>query len=152
MKFRHVIEVNQVNDARKLSREQLWRGLVMRAEAPQSFMPHLDACRLFDRTADSVRRVLRYGELHIHDVVTYEPQVCVRYQVPAQGEIPASSMSMRIEESDEGVLLVHFDYDYGDGDGAPPDSEQACCDQFRSAVYEKADIDTIRIMRELLAS
>ncbi|MFX6036286.1 SRPBCC family protein, partial [Acinetobacter baumannii] len=72
-----------------LTREQLWRGLVLRAESPRLFMPHLDDCRLSEKSLDSVRRELRYGELVIIDKVTYLPQIQVLYEVPSQGEIPA---------------------------------------------------------------
>ncbi|WP_034296136.1 SRPBCC family protein [Herbaspirillum sp. RV1423] len=152
MKFNHLIQINDPLNPLidNLTREQLWRGLVMRAEAPQLFMPHLDECRLSDKTADSVRRMLRYGELRIHDIVTYQPLLRVHYQVPAQGEIPTSSMSMTIEEPEEEALFVRFEYD----DGAPEevDSESAFYDQFRRSAYEEADIDTIRIIRELIVT
>lgn len=150
MKFNHLVQINDPLNPLidKLTREQLWRGLVMRAEAPQLFMPHLDECQLTDKTAGSVRRMLRYGELRIHDVVTYEAQQRVRYEVPAQGEIPVSGMSMTIEEPEQDALFVRFEYD----DGAPEDgdAESAFYDQFRRSAYEEADIDTVRIIRELI--
>jgi hypothetical protein len=149
MKFNHLIQINDPLDPLivNLTREQLWRGLVMRAEAPQLFMPHLDECQLSDRTAVSVERMLRYGELRIHDIVAYALQQHVHYQVPAQGDIPASSMYMRIEEPEENVLFVRFEYDDGASDDI--DGKQAVYDQLRRSAYEKADNDTIRIIREL---
>lgn len=150
MKFNHLIQINDplnplIDD---MTREELWSGLVLRAEAPHLFMSHLDACDLSDKTDTSVRRVLHYGALKIHDIVSYEPLLRVHYQVPAQGEIPTSSMSMTIEEPQQGVLFVRFEYD----DGSPEEvagSEEAFYNQFRRSAYEEADIDTIRIIREL---
>lgn len=150
MKFNHLIQINDPLNPLidNLSREQLWRGLVMRAEAPQLFMSHLDECQLSDKSAGSVKRMLRYGELRIHDVVTYLPLMRVHYHIPAQGEIPTSSMSMSIEEPEQDALFVRFEYD----DGAPEevDNEKAFYDQFRRSAYEEADIDTIRIIRDLI--
>ena len=151
MKFNHLIQINDPLNPLidNLTRAQLWRGLVMRAEAPQLFMEHLDECVLSEKTDAAVKRMLRYGELRIHDVVTYEPLQRVHYHVPAQGEIPTSSLSMTIEEPEEEALFVRFEYD----DGAPeeePGSEKAFYDQFRRSAYEAADIDTIRIIRELI--
>jgi len=150
MKFNHLIQINDPLNPLidNLTREQLWRGLVMRAEAPKLFMEHLDECLLSDKTAESVQRILRYGELRIRDIVTYEPLMRVHYLVPAQGEIPNSSLSMSIEEPEEDALFVRFEYD----DGAPEevDTEKAFYDQFRRTAYEEADIDTIRIIRELV--
>jgi hypothetical protein len=149
MKFNHLIQINDplnpLIDA--MSREELWNGLVLRAEAPKLFMPHLDECNLSEQRAGSVQRELRYGELKIRDLVTYQPQVRVHYQVPAQGDIPASGMSMTIEEPQPGMLFVRFEYD----DGAPEEvsGEQAFYDQFRRTAYQEADIDTIRVIREL---
>lgn len=151
MKFQHLIQINDPHNPLidNLTREQLWRGLVMRAEAPQLFMSHLDTCHLSEQTVDSVKRLLRYGQLAIHDVVTYEVQRRVHYLVPAQGEILASSMSMSIEEPQPSMLFVRFEYD----DGAPEElaDENAYYDQFRRAAYTAADIDTVRIIRELIA-
>lgn len=149
MKFNHLIQINDPLNPRiePMTREQLWSGLVLRAESPQLFMPHLDACHLSERSVNSVKRALRYGALTIHDIVSYESQQRVHYLVPAQGDIPLSSMSMTIEEPQPGALFVRFEYN----DGAPDDvtGEEAFYDQFRRSAYEEADIDTIHIIREL---
>lgn len=149
MKFNHLIQINDPLNPLidPLTREQLWRGLVLRAEAPRLFMPHLDDCRLDDKSLDSVRRELRYGELVIRDKVTYLSQIQVLYEVPAQGEIAASRMSMTIEEPQEGVLFVRFEYD--DGQPETAGSEEAFYNEFRRSAYQEADIDTVRIIREL---
>ncbi|WDZ95670.1 SRPBCC family protein [Herbaspirillum sp. WKF16] len=149
MKFNHLIQINDPLNPLidPLTREQLWRGLIMRAEAPKLFMPHLDDCRLDDKSLDSVRRELRYGELVIRDKVTYLPQIQVLYEVPAQGEIAASRMSMTIEEPQEGVLFVRFEYDDGQPDTG--DSSEAFYNEFRRSAYKEADIDTVRVIREL---
>src|ERR1035437_2103912 len=98
MKFNHIVEINDPLNPliEPLTREQLWRGLVLRAEAPKMFVPYLDDCRLFDRTADGLSRELRYGELLVLARVTYLPQEKIHYQVPPQKDIPASSLTMSI--------------------------------------------------------
>lgn len=151
MKFNHLIQINDPLNPLidSLTRDQLWRGLVMRAEAPKLFMPHLDDCRLSDKSMDSVRRELRYGQLVILDKVTYLPQIQVLYEVPAQGEIPSSRMSMTIEEPEEDMLFVRFEYD--DGQTEEAGSEEAFYNEFRRSAYQEADIDTVRIIRELVA-
>ncbi len=151
MKFSHLVQINDVLNPLldELTRDQLWRGLLMRAEAPELFMPHLDECRLSHKTLSSVDRVLRYGELLIHDHVTWLPQIQVHYQVPAQGEIAASNMCMTIEEPQAGQLFVRFEYD--DGLEDLPGSEDAFYNEFRRSAYKEADIDTIRIIRELIS-
>lgn len=147
MQFNHLIEINDLLNPLidALSREQLWRGLVLRAEAPQLFIPYLDECTLHERSDERLSRSLRYDKLVVHDHVTFSPQSTVRYDVPAQGEIAASSLVMTIEEPQPGALFVRFEYD----DGRNADAAEAFFDEFRRSAYEEADIDTVRVIRQL---
>jgi hypothetical protein len=130
-----------------MTREQLWRGLVLRAEDPKMFMPHLDECTIGERQSGSFARRLRYGELVIDDVVHLSPLQEVRYEVPAQGEIPASRMTMTIEAPSEGVMWVRFLYD--DGNVSATDEMGKMYEDFKKSAYQEADIDTIKIVRQL---
>ncbi len=151
MKFEHLIEINDPLNPLidPLSREQLWRGLVLRADSPKLFVPHLDECTIDERESGSFRRKLRYGELVVVDRVLLTPLEEVRYEVAAQGEISASSLTMTIEAPGEQVLYVRFKYD--DGHDAATDAANAMYDEFRKSAYQEADIDTIRVVRELAA-
>ncbi len=152
MKFEHLIEINDplnpLIDA--LTREQVWRGLVLRADSPKLFVPHLDDCTIDQRESGSFRRSLRYGELVIVDRVLLTPLQQVRYEVAKQGDIAASSLTMSIETPSEDTLFVRFKYD--DGHDAETDAANAMYDEFKKSAYQEADIDTIRILRELAAA
>jgi hypothetical protein len=147
MQFQHLIQINDPLNPLidNLTRDQLWRGLVLRAESPKLFVPHLDECTLLERDGDVQARSLRYGELIIHDHVTFNPQNTVRYDVPAQGDIPPSSLVMTIEEPQPEALFVRFEYD----GGQPDDDLDAFYNAFRRSAYEESDIDTIRVIRQL---
>ncbi|OYO31390.1 SRPBCC family protein [Janthinobacterium sp. PC23-8] len=151
MKFEHLIEINDPLNPLidTLTVEQVWRGLVLRAESPKLFVPHLDACDISERTDSGFSRRLRYGELVIEDKVVLLPQLQVRYQVAAQKEISASSLVMTIEMPDEYSLWVRFQYD--DGHDVATDAANAMYDDFRRSAYQESDIDTIRVLRELAA-
>ena len=151
MKFEHLIEINDpLNPLMDtISREQLWRGLVLRAEDPKRFVPHLDECTISERDSGSFTRRLRYGELVIDDRVVLHPLQQVRFEVPAQGEIPQSLLVMAIEAPAEGVLLVRFTYD--DGNPNAGDSVGKMYEDFKRSAYQEADIDTVKIVRELAA-
>jgi hypothetical protein len=151
MKFEHLIEINDPLNPLidTITREQLWRGLVLRAESPGLFVPHLDECTISGRSSGSFNRRLRYGDLVIEDRVMLTPLQEVRYEVPAQGEIHASTLTMTIEAPTNAMLLVRFRYD--DGQGKASDEVNAMYDDFKKSAYEEADIDTIRIVRELAA-
>ena len=149
MKFEHLIEINDplnpLLDA--LTIGQLWSGLVLRAEAPKLFVPQLDEAIIDERTDDSFRRRLRYGQLVIEDRVRLEPMQRVVYDVPAQNEITASTLTMSIEQPTADTLYVRFQYD--DGHDAETDAANAMYDEFKRSAYKEADIDTVGMIREL---
>jgi hypothetical protein len=149
MKFEHLIEINDplnpLIDA--LTVEQLWSGLVLRAESPKLFVPQLDEAIIDERTENSFRRRLRYGQLVIEDRVRLEPLQRVVYDVPAQGEITASTLTMTVEQPTLDTLYVRFQYD--DGHDAETDAANAMYDEFKRSAYKEADVDTVGMIREL---
>ncbi|MGJ9419260.1 SRPBCC family protein [Massilia sp. CMS3.1] len=149
MKFEHLIEVNDpLNPLMDtLTREQVWRGLVIRAESPKLFIPHLDECDISAREAGSFKRRLRYGDLVVEDTVLLTPLHEVRYEVPAQGDISASRLTMTIEAPSEHMLYVRFSYD--DGMGESTDGATKMYEEFKKSAYQEADIDTMRIVRQM---
>ena len=140
MKFVHLIEINATDNPLidPLSRDQLWRGLVLRAERPTLFVLALDACEITGRSENGISRTLQFGKLIIHDEVQFVPQ---------QNEIPASDLTMTIEEPAAGALFVRFEYD--DHQAASDDAEAEFYNGFRRDAYKESDIDTVRKIREL---
>lgn len=151
MKFEHLIQINDPLNPLidSLTREQLWRGLVLRADSPKLFMPHLDDCAIDERTESAFRRRLRYGDVVIEDRVSLAPLHQVRYEVPAQRDIAPSSLVMTIEAPDAQQLFVRFQYD--DGTGEAQDAASAMYEEFKRSAYHEADLDTIRILRQMAA-
>lgn len=149
MKFTHLIEINMPGNPliAPLTREQLWRGLVLRAERPTMFLLGLDTCEITGREADGLTRTLRFGQLVVHDQVHFAPLDNVRYHVPQQDAIPMSDLTMTIEEPQPGVLFVRFEYD--DHNPAQETDEESFYNDFRREAYKEADIDTIRMIRQL---
>jgi hypothetical protein len=149
MKFTHLVEINMPDNplVMKITREQLWRGLVLRAERPTLFVMGLDACEITARAVDTLARTLRFGTLQVRDQVTFTPQQLVHYHVPQQASIPASDLTMTIEEPHPGALFVRFEYD--DHNEALETEEESFYNGFRREAYKEADIDTVRVIREL---
>jgi hypothetical protein len=73
MKFVHLIEINAADNPLidPLSRDQLWRGLVLRAERPTLFVLALDACEITNRSENGISRTLQFGKLVIRDEVRF---------------------------------------------------------------------------------
>ncbi len=151
MKFEHLIEINDPLNPLidPLTREQLWRGLVLHAESPRLFVPHLDECTISERSETGFARSRRFGELRIDDRVILTPMQQVRYDVHAQGDISASSLTVTIEAPEQHILFVRFRYD--DGHDAATDAANAMYDEFKKSAYQEADIDVIRMLRDLAA-
>jgi hypothetical protein len=149
MKFEHLIEINDLNNSLipRMTREQLWNGLVLRAEFPKLFVSYLDSCTITSRDLDSLTRTLQFGDLKISDHVQFNFLNYVHYQVHQQGEIPESSMRMAIEEPRPSALFIRFIYD--DGRSEMEDQENEVYNDFRRSAYIEADIDTVKVMREM---
>lgn len=150
MHFSHLIQINDSRHAaiQPLSREQLWRGLVLRAERPSHFLLGLDACEIVSRGANTLMRELRFGRIVVRDRVTFAPPVEVRYDVEASREVPGGCLIMRIEEPQSGALFVRFEYQLHVEAGNVADY----LNEFRKSAYVESDIDTIRMIRQLAAS
>ncbi|MDP5008360.1 MAG: SRPBCC family protein [Glaciimonas sp.] len=151
MKFTHVIIINDPLNplANLITTEQLWRGLVLRAEQPMLFVAHLDACHILEKFPHLIKRELRYGKVTIHDIVSFLPQLQVRYQVPQQQDLGGSSMTMTIEQPQPEVLYIRFTYEDDIEEG--PDSSEAFYNEYRRSAYLESDIDTVRLIREFAA-
>lgn len=151
MRFSHLVEINDPLNPLidTLTREQLWRGLVLRAEMPRRFVPWLDACDISNRSETSLERVLRYGDTVIRDQVTFNKPDKIVVHVPQQGDVPTADLTMTIEEPYEGSLFVRFEYD--DYSGEARGSDEAMVHEFRRSAYKESDIDTIRTIREMAA-
>jgi hypothetical protein len=148
MKFSHLIQVNDLLNPliEPLSREQLWRGLVLRAENPLSFVLALDAFEIVRDGENRLARELHFGKLTLRDRVEFEPMNKVRYAIEATNDTPAATLLMTIEEPQAEQLFVRFDY-------ATLRNETAALDEFYSSfakqAYIAADIDTISTIRRL---
>ena len=149
MKFEHLVEINDLNNPMVLviSREQLWRGLVLRAELPKMFVTYLDEANITERSDTGMMRKLKFGELEISDSVSLAPLDYVHYDVAAQNDIPHSTLRMSIEEPQPQALFVRFSYDHGDS--VQEDAENRMYNEYRKSAYQEADVDTIRVIREL---
>jgi hypothetical protein len=149
--FHHLI---QVNDPRmplidSLTREQVWRGFVQKAENPLLFVYALDAFRVLSRQADSISRELHFGSAVIRDRITFLPPDRIRQDIEAAGAVPAATLVTTIETPDSGQLFVRFEYETPLVDEAAPADEMTR--GFVKQAYVEADKDAIRTIRRLVA-
>jgi hypothetical protein len=151
VRFSHLIQINDPFNPLidPLSREQLWRGLVLRAENPLLFVLALDRFEIVERGENALARVLHFGQLRLRDRVSFSPMEQVRYEIEAAGDSPAATLAMTIEEPEPGQLFVRFDYETLHDDATAP--LDAFYSSFVKQAYVEADIDTISTIRRLAA-
>ena len=151
MKFQHLIQVNDplVPLIDPLSREQVWRGLRLKAENPLLFVYALDGFKVLAKAGESISRELRFGQAVIRDRIIFMPPDRVRQEIEASGEVPGATLLTTIETPDSEQLFVRFEYETRPAAGAPPVDETL--QGFVKQAYVEADRDTIRTIRRLVA-
>ena len=153
MQFEHVLEVNRPGEAfPPLSREELWFGLLCRAEDARPFLPGLESCRIVARHDHQLTRELVFGTTIIRDHVSLLPPNRISFETEATQEHAGGNLTISIEESDTGELFLRFCYrtDFAEGTEST-EEETKIVDVIRSA-YHHADLDTLRVIREIARS
>ena len=153
MRFEHLIEINDPLNPLldPLSRAQLWRGLVRRAEKPCEFVLGLDSAQIHERIEDGTEteltRTLDFGAFKVRDRVRLAPLSHTEIRTEASDTYPASRLLIRIEEPAPEQLFLRFVYesDVADGDGVLDATTAA----LRNQAYQSADLDTVARIRHL---
>lgn len=151
MNFEHLIQINDPANPliESLSRAQLWQGLVHRVEDATPFLPGLERCTVIERHADHLLRRLDFGAASIHDKVTLLEMHWVRFDILPSEQHAGGSLTITIEEPEDGTLFLRFAYTTTFGSD-PNSEERAYIDYIKSA-YHQSDLDCVRIIRTLAA-
>jgi hypothetical protein len=156
MRYEHLVEVNDplVPLLTVLTREQLWRGLVRRAEQPWEFILGLNGAVLHERSVDGAHawltRTLDFGNFEVHDRVRLTPPHTTRIETRGSAQFPASTLTVSIEQPQPQALYLRFVYESAAVDGQG--ELDVLTVQLRNQAYEQADIDTLGRIRELVDS
>ncbi|MBV8156762.1 MAG: DUF1857 family protein [Dyella sp.] len=149
MRFEHLVEINDPANPtlEPLTADQLWQGLVLRAESPELFMLGLDRAEIVERGDGWIERVLHFGKAHVRDRVVYEPRRSVRYESAATAEHAGGTLTMSVETPTSAALLVRFVYET-----TMPNVDESGDGRYAEIVksaYHEADLDTVRKIREI---
>lgn len=157
MRFEHLIQLNDplVPLLDMLTREQVWRGLVLRAHQPLLFVMGLEDCTITARSQEGdierISRTLNFGSFQVHDHVTLTPGLQIEIQVEPSDRWPSSRATVRIEEPNPEELFLRFIYEWDD-----QTAEETALDetarQIRQQAYVAADMDTVQRIGELAAA
>jgi hypothetical protein len=148
LNFEHLIQINDPLNplVEAMTREQLWEGLVLRAEQPQLFVLGLDTCTVLSRTGNTLERELHYGQATVRDRVTLLANESVRYDILATESHVGGSLTMTIEQPDELQLFLRFEY----STTLPVSDEEDArrTQEIVKSAYRESDIDTVRLIRQ----
>ncbi|AMC35737.1 SRPBCC family protein [Janthinobacterium sp. B9-8] len=147
MQLEHLIAVNDPSNDFALSRATLWQGLVLRAEAPDLFMAHIDSVEIIERSDIHLLRKITIGAMQIQDRIHLVNELHVRYDTEPSEQHAGGTLLMKIEEPESNMLFVRFHYQ------TPMDDqgEEEEYAKYLKAAWQQADLETIRKIRELAA-
>lgn len=152
MKFEHLVMVNEPANPllSDLSREEVWFGLLCRAEDPRAFLPGLERCTIVERRENTLVRELCFGELTVVDRVTLEPMNAVTFEAPRTAQHEGGVLTISIEEPRAAELVLRFVY----RTTLPEDSEGTDGEYsgFVKSAYHASDVDTVRVIRMIAES
>ena len=153
VRFEHLIQINDplMPLLDTLTREQLWRGLVLRAEDPTQFVFGLEIATIHSRrhVGEEIElvRTLDFGSFKVDDRVRLLPQLRSEIHTHAGPTWPASRMRIEIEEPQPELLFLRFIYESDEIAGAGELDDVTTA--LRKQAYERADLDTVARIRAL---
>jgi len=152
LNFEHLIQINDPANplVPSMTRDQLWEGLVLRAEQPQLFVLGLDSCTILSRTDSTLERELHFGNATVRDRVTLQSKQSVRYDIMATAAYVGGSLTMTIEQPDALQLFLRFEYrtTLPTADATAPNSDVRQTQEIVKSAYRESDIDTVRLIRQ----
>jgi hypothetical protein len=99
------VDVNPSGVTPTLTQEQVWRGLMMKAENAVLFVPRMQACTVLERWSDGLLREVVNDGNRFREKITFAPPVEVLFERVGT-EDNAGWITNVISESDHGLLLT----------------------------------------------
>ena len=150
MHFVHTVRINarSTPSLEMLSREQVWRGLLRRAERPTEFLPQLKACQIVMRGDDTLVRELNFGAFVVRDRVRLEPMRQLSFTNDASPGVASGCLSISIEETSDHDLQLRFTYDIERVHSDGKELEEYY-DRLLQSTYVETDTDSVQVIRRL---
>lgn len=101
----YAVDVNPPGATPRLSQEQVWRGLVMKAENAVLFVPRMESCTVLERWDGGLLREVVNSGNRFREKITFTPQVEVLFE-RVDTEENAGWITNVISESEHGLLLT----------------------------------------------
>ncbi|MFY1824488.1 AtaL-like protein [Myxococcus fulvus] len=139
--------------APRLTREQAWKGLVLKARDARLFLPPglCTRCDVVEESASHIVREATIAGADLREIITFEPQRKVTF-FQATGPREGAIINELFEDVD-GTLQLRFYCYLGLRDHAPNGPEERAEQEWMSGDkgYKSALLSTLKRTRELLA-
>ncbi len=99
------VDVNPPGVAPRLTQDQVWRGLMMKAENAVLFVPRMQSCTVLERWGDGLLREVVNDRHRFREKISFSPPVEVLFERVGT-EDNAGWITNVISESDHGLLLT----------------------------------------------
>jgi hypothetical protein len=153
MRYEHLVQINDplMPLLDTLTRNQLWQGLVLRAEEPTQFVLGLESAVIHSHEVrggvHELKRTLDFGSFKVEDRVRLIRDRRSEIHTQAGPTWPASRLTITIEEPEPELLFLRFVYE---SDESPAEAERdPVIVALREQAYERADLDTVVRIRAL---
>jgi hypothetical protein len=142
------VDVNPAGVAPRLTQDQVWRGLMIKAENAVLFVPRMQSCTVLERWSDGLLREVVNDDHHFREKITFTPPVEVLFERVGT-EDNAGWITNVISESEHGLLLT-FTFAVNIPGVAPDTAEERVKGEAMKASYVGAVKATLARVRQLV--
>jgi Acetylaranotin biosynthesis cluster protein L len=143
------MEVNPEAATQILSQDQMWRGLIMKAENAVPFVPGMHACEVLERYADGLLREIVIGGHRFKERITFTPPVQVLFERVDTDE-HAGWITNVISEAGQRLMLT-FTFAVNFPGVQPGSEDERKQGQQMKSSYVKAIEATLKEVRRLVS-
>jgi hypothetical protein len=142
------VDVNPPGATPRLTQEQVWRGLMMKAENALVFVPRMQACTVIERWNDGLLREVVFNGDRFREKITFSPTVEVLFE-RVDTEDNAGWITNVISESEHGLLLT-FTFAVNLPGTVPGTAEERAAGEAMRESYVGAVKATLARVRQLI--
>jgi hypothetical protein len=143
------VDVNPPGAAPRLTQEQVWRGLMIKAENAVLFVPRMQSCTVLERWSDGLLREVVNDGHRFREKITFAPPVEVLFERVGT-EDNAGWITNVISESEHGLLLT-FTFAVNLPGTTPGTAEERAKGEVMKASYVGAVKATLARVRQLVS-
>ena len=153
MRYEHLVQINDplMPLLDTLTRNQVWQGLMVRAEDPTQFVLGLEGATIHSHEVrgdvHELTRTLDFGSFRVEDRVRLVRDRGSEVRTEAGPTWPASRLTITIEEPGPELLFLRFVYESDEPAGG--EESDPVIIGLREQAYERADLDTVVRIRAL---